>query len=387
MWRKITIGFLALLVALGITALWQRDKLVRLSATISLFAPENIVANFSSMGQIFETAPIPVSRAPDPLPVGDALALPDDWTAWLARRSVTGVVILKAGEIRHASYHLGTGPDDARISWSTAKSFLSALYGIALRDGAITSLDDQVTQYVPELVGTAYDGVTIRNVLQMSSGVTFDEDYLDFWSDINKMGRILALGGSMDKFAAKLDARFADPGETWKYVSIDTHVLGMVLRNATGQSLAELLGTHILDPLGTYGSPHYLADGYGVSFALGGLNLTVRDYARMGEMFRNDGTFQGRQIVPADWVLESTTPSAKTAPGAIQYGYQWWIPSDARDGEFLARGVYGQYVYINRDKATVVAVTGADRSFRAAGAFDDSLDMFRRISALDGTEK
>jgi CubicO group peptidase (beta-lactamase class C family) len=154
----------------------------------------------------------------------------------------------------------------------------------------------------------------------------------------------------------------------------------MVLRRVTGQSLADLIGRHILGPMGTYGTPHYVSDGYQVAFAMGGLNLTTRDYARMGELFRNQGAFQGKQIVPADWVSERTQPSAKTKPGRIQYGYQWWIPEDAEPGEFLARGVYGQYIYINRPAKTVVAVNSADRQFREDGAFDQNLAMFRSLS-------
>jgi CubicO group peptidase (beta-lactamase class C family) len=118
-----------------------------------------------------------------------------------------------------------------------------------------------------------------------------------------------------------------------------------------------------------------------VAFALGGLNMTLRDYARLGELFREMGQFQGQQIVPAAWVAESTRPTAPTAPGQIGYGYQWWIPADAREGEFLARGVYGQHVYIDRQSKTVIAVSAADRFFTQNGAFADALQMFRTLSA------
>lgn len=387
MWKWLLRGLGAVLVGLVVLGFWKRDELMRLNAVNTLFAKDKIVWNFSNMGELFETADIPISKAPEPLPSGEPIPMPDDWNDWLARRAVTAVVIVHEGDVVHEAYHLGTKPEDQRISWSVAKSYLSALFGVLVARGDVDNLDDPVTKYAPALIGSAYDGTTIRNVLQMSSGVTFDEDYLDFWSDINKMGRVLALGGSMDGFAAGLSDSFVAPGEKWKYVSIDTHVLSMVLRGATGQSLADLLGEHILDPLGTYGKPTYVTDGYGVAFALGGLNLTTRDYARMGEMFRNDGAFGGRQIVPADWAMESTAPSAKTAPGKIKYGYQWWIPKDGRDGEFLARGVYGQYVYIDKQSGVVIAVNGADKQFRDDGAFDDSMQMFRRIaSGLEGSE-
>lgn len=380
--RRILLKALAvLLVVVAGLVVWKREALMRLHAVNTLFAEDKIVSNFSSMGSMFETRPIPVSPVADPLPNGQTMTLPPDWQDWLSRRAVTGIVVLHDGAVVHEDYHLGTSATDQRISWSVAKSYLSSLFGVLLARGDVENLDDPVVKYAPSLTGNAYDKATIRDVLQMESGVTFDEEYLDFWSDINKMGRVLALGGSMDGFAEGLTETFAAPGERWKYVSIDTHVLGMVLRGATGQSLADLLGEHILGPLGTYGTPYYVTDGYGVAFALGGLNLTTRDYARMGEMFRNNGAFNGRQIVPADWAVESTIPSARTAPGKLQYGYQWWMPSDAREGEFLARGVYGQYVYVDKTSGVVIAVNGADKQFREDGAFDDSLRMFRRIAA------
>ncbi|MFZ7090271.1 serine hydrolase domain-containing protein [Primorskyibacter sp. 2E233] len=382
MWKRIGKGFVLLLLLIAAMALWKREELQRLNAVNTLFSEEKIVYNFSHMDRLFNAVPIPVEGVPTPLPHGRPIALPDDWQDWQERRAVTGVVILKDGAVVHEAYRLGTKAEDRRISWSMAKSYLSALLGVLLDKGDVDSLDDPVTQYAPELIGSAYDGATIRNVLQMSSGVEFDEDYLDFWSDINKMGRVLALGGSMDGFAAGLDQRYSEPGTHWHYVSIDTHVLGMVVRGATGKPLPDLMAEFILTPLGTYADPYFVTDGYGVAFALGGLNLTTRDYARLGELFRGKGAFQGRQIVPADWAVESTRPSAPTATGALKYGYQWWIPEDAREGEFMARGVYGQYIYIDQSSGTVIAINAADRNFRDKDAFSDSLQMFRRLAQI-----
>ncbi len=371
---------IALALVLAVGTFSQREKLARLYAAITIFSESRITHNFSHMDALFHSRTIPKVPATAPLPVGEHMALPNGWSNWLARRRVTGIVVLRNGAIVHESYHLGTKADDLRISWSVAKSFLSSLFGIMLAEGHVDNLDSPVTRYAPSLKGSAYDGASIRDVLQMSSGVQFDEDYLNFWSDINKMGRVLALGASMDRFAASQQARSAKPGTEWAYVSIDTHVLGMVLRGATGRSLPEMMGDHVLGPLGVESPAYYLVDGFGTAFALGGLNLTTRDYARFGEMFRNEGRFDGRQIVPRDWVLESTRPSAPTEPGELQYGYQWWGAVDARIGEFFARGVYGQFIYIDKDSGTVIAVNGADRNFRDAGAFEDALDMFRQIS-------
>lgn len=252
--------------------------------------------------------------------------------------------------------------------------------GIVLEDGDIKSIDDQVTDYVPMLIGSAYDGATIKDVLQMSSGVVFNEDYLDFNSDINKMGRVLALGGSMDTFAASLDERFVEPGTVWQYVSIDTHVVGMVIRGATGRTIPELLTEKIFSKMGFEADPYYVSDGYGVAFVLGGLNLRTRDYARFGQMIANGGAWNGQQIVPRAWLAASTKPSANTATGKPAYGYQWWIHQGASAGEFNAQGVYGQYIFIDTARDVVIAVNSADKLFKEEGASDQNFEMMRTIA-------
>ena len=308
------------------------------------------------------------------------MALNAESAQWITDRTITSLVVLKDGALVHESYYQDTSTDDLRISWSVAKSYLSALFGVLLEEGAITSIDDPVTKYAPSLKGGAYDGASIRNVLNMASGVTFDEDYLDQSSDINKMGRVLALGGSMDGFAADLNETFADPGTDWQYVSIDTHVISMVIRGATSEQIAPLLSEKIIKPMGLEATPYYLTDGNGIAFVLGGVNLPTRDYARMGQMYLQNGAYNGQQIVPADWVAASTIPSAPTSEGEYGYGYQWWMPKDGRVGEFLARGVYGQYIYINRPLGVVIASNAADRAFRTKGVSDYNVEIFRKIA-------
>ena len=371
---------LAVLVLIAAAAaLWKRDEIARLLAVNSLFAEENIVQNFSHMDALFWTRALSRGDAPvSELPAGAPFALTPAMEQWVKDRSVTGLVILKDGKLRFDQYYLGTGPEDLRISWSVAKSFLSALFGVLQAEGAFGSLDYQVVQYAPALKGSAYDGATIRDVLTMSSGVGFNEDYLDFNSDINKMGRVLALGGSMDDFAAGLKTRAAEPGTRWHYVSIDTHVLGMVIRGATGKDIPELLESRILAPMGFEAAPYYITDGTGTSFVLGGLNLRTRDYARFGQMILQGGMWQGKQVVPADWVAASTSPQA--ADGS-SYGFQWWIPEGGTKGEVMARGIYGQYIYINPEKGVVIAMNAADRLFEEPGVDVGDIAMFRSIAA------
>ena len=372
---------LALLLAAVAIGLWKREEITRLLAVNSLFAEDRIVENFSNMDAAFLTAPVSRGMGPTAeLGYGPAYDPPPAVEDWIVDRNVTALVVLKNGQIIYENYFKGTGADDRRISWSVAKSFLSALVGTLVADGTIASLDDPVTKYAPMLEGGAYDGATIRNVLNMASGVTFDEDYLDRGSDINRMGRVLALGGRMDDFAAGLTETFAPPGQEWQYVSIDTHVIGMVVRGATGRSVIDLLGERIIEPMGLERAPYYLTDGTGVAFVLGGLNLTTRDYARFGQMFAQQGRYNGRQIVPADWVAASTSPSAPTAEGEIGYGYQWWIPRGAAPGTYMARGIYGQYIYIDTAKGVVIAANAADRKFREPGVEDRNVEIFRLIT-------
>lgn len=373
---------LVLLLAIIAVGVWKRHDISRLMAVNSLFEADDIVQNFSNMNGAFLTTPLSRgSGATSDLPYGPETELPDYAAGWIKTRNITSVLVMQNGEIRYEEYFLGTGPDDRRISWSIAKSYLSALFGILLDEGAIDSIDDPVTKYAPTLTGGAYDGASIRNVLNMASGVAFDEDYLDYNSDINRMGRIVALGGTLDDFTESFTNRFAEPGDTWQYVSIDTHVIGMVIRGATGRSVTELMAEKIIAPLGQERDAYYITDGAGVAFVLGGLNLTTRDYARFGLMIEQDGKYDGQQIVPADWVRESTAASAPTAAGEIRYGYQWWVPADATTGEFFARGIYGQYLYIDQARDVVIVVTGADRAFRTPGVSDENIAMLRKIAA------
>jgi CubicO group peptidase (beta-lactamase class C family) len=373
---------LALVLALLVVGFWKREELTRLWAVNTLFDEGRIVTNFSNMDRAFLTLPVPRGDGPVfRLPQGPEMTLPEGVERWINERHVTSLLVLHEGRIVHESYLRGTGAEDRRISWSVAKSFLSALVGIAVAEGQIASLDDPVTRYAARLQGSAYDGTTIRQLLQMTSGLEFDEDYLDYDSDINRMGRVLALGGTMDGFAAGLTARAAEPGTRWKYVSIDTHALAMVLRGATGRDVPALLSEHIIQPLGFEAEPYYLSDGEGVAFALGGLNVTTRDYARFGLMVEQMGHFQGRQVVPEDWIEASTIPSAPTPEGALKYGYQWWMPADARAGEVFGQGIYGQYIYIDRARDAVIVVTSADRGFREPGVTTGNIAMLRRIAA------
>lgn len=368
------LAVLALLAA--VAGFVKRDELARLWAVNRLFDEDRIVWNFSHMDRLFFTRAMGAGT-PEPLPEGPAARLPLGFDDWQQARSVTATVVLHGGRVVHENYRLGTGAEDLRISWSMAKSALSLLFGTLVDDGTFTDLDVPVTRYAPSLRGSAYDGATIRNVLNMASGVSFDEDYLDFWSDINRMGRVLALGGSMDAFAAGQSARRGAPGADWLYVSIDTHVIAMVIRGATGRSIPDLMQERLFAPLHLEHAPYFITDGEGVAFALGGLNLTTRDFARLGQLVAQGGQWNGAQIVSRDWIEASTGASAPQGAG---YGYQWWVPDHATGGEVYAIGIYGQYIWIDPARDVVVAVNSADRLFEEPGATEENIAMLRAIA-------
>jgi CubicO group peptidase (beta-lactamase class C family) len=392
--RIIALGVVIVTAIVGAAGHVNRDKLERLANVNSLFNETKIVSNFSSIKDLFYWAPVARAGPVIPWPV-DKKQLPAQYIwkdktkgveDWLKATSTTSLVVVKNGKLVFEDYYLDTKPDDRRISWSVAKSFLSAMFGIAVADGRIKSLDDAVDLYAPMLQGSVYEGVSIRNVLNMASGIAFNEDYLSFWSDINKMGRVLALGGSMDGYAASLTNQLRKPGLARQYTSIDTHVLSMVLRGATGMPLQTFMEQNLWNKLGVEQDAYYVTDSQSNAFALGGLNITTRDYARFGQMMLGFGAFNGQQIIPAEWAIKSVENTAPKTSGTDRfgYGYQWWLPENAK-GEFFAVGVYGQYIYVNRPLGTVVVKTSAHRAFMNDGQggaliAEETIEMFRAFA-------
>ncbi len=371
-------------------------ELKQLYRVVNLFNEDVIVHNFSNMNEVMPTKLI---KRSDPIRdfKGSPLDLPKSFTfrdhkidleLFLKETKSTALVVIKDEAITFEEYYLGTKENDLRVSWSMAKSYLSALFGIAVYEGHIPDLNVAVTEYVPKLKGSGYDGVTIKNVLQMSSGVAFNEDYHDFNSDINRFGRMMALGGSFDEFAASL-VREREQGTYMHYVSIDTHVLGMVLRAATGKTFEEYLTEKLWRKLGNEKDAHYLVDGLGEPMVLGGLSATSRDYARLGLLFRDNGQLNGEQIIPEQWIKDSITPDAShlipgkrdNANSDFGYGYQWWIPEHSEQ-EFFAMGIYGQYIYINQ-KANVVIVKNSANTHFSDNDYESihkTLAAFREIA-------
>lgn len=388
--KIIKILALLLLVVIGWIAVFQGDKVERLYHTMTLFDGDKIVHNFSNMREVAPTVEIKPSTdaskfdsQPAPLPIAFTYKSEQSVEEYLARTSTTALLVLKDGSVTYEEYYQGTKDTDYRISWSVAKSFLSALFGIAVEEGDIKSIEQTVTEYVPELVGTGYDGVRIKDVLQMSSGVAFNEDYYDFNSDINRFGRTFALGGSFDDFAASLKNE-KEPGTFLHYVSIDTHVLGMVLRAATGREIADYFDDKLWSKIEPESSTYYIVDDENEPMVLGGLNMRTRDFARFGLLYLNNGKWKDEQVIPEAWVTASVTPDAPhLVPGErdnsyinLGYGYQWWIPENA-DQEFYAIGIYGQFIYVNQKANVVIVKNSAHLEFA-----DNDYESFFEVIAF-----
>lgn len=390
---------LLIILAIGIALNWTKIK--RLHAVNTVFDANKIVHNFSNMSVAFlnhqlDASPQPILFEKGLLPLPEVVTIAGKelkLTDVLEQLDTTALVIVKDDKIVHEQYYLGTDANDLRISWSVAKSFMSGMYGPVLEAGLVKSLDDTVEQYVPSLTGTAYEGATIRNVLNMASGITFNEDYMDYNSDINQMGRVLGLGKSMDNYTRGLSERDVEAGKRMQYVSIDTHVAAMVLRAASGKSLHQLFNETYSANLGFEVAPYYLTDGEDVAFALGGLNLTTRDYAKFGQLFLDCGKFDGKQVIPCDWIKASTKHSAPSMTNrGIGYGYQWWVPmpqEGPNSGDFFAVGIYGQYIYVNPARNLVIAKNAADREFSQpvesyGHSMNANIDMFRSLADYFG---
>lgn len=319
----------------------------------------------------------------------------------------------------YEQYFRGNNQATKCISWSVGKSVVSALFGIAVAEGKIKSIESQtVTDFVPELKGSGYDGVRLKDVLQMSSGVAFNEDYGSFFSDINRMGRTLAFGGSIQAFVKSLK-REIEPGTKNHYISMDTQALGLVLRAATGMTLTEYLQEKLWPHVGMEADVRWSLDNEvdQMELAFGTLHAVTRDYARFGWLYLNQGKspLDGKQLIPMAWVKDSVTPDAPhLQPGdhghppwglrmyephdpALGYGYQFWIPGHPDDiknpsssklgGEYMAIGVYNQFIYVSPEHGVVIAKNSAYPFFNDDDNEEQSIEAFRAIAAKFSLKK
>lgn len=275
---------------------------------------------------------------------------------FLERTYTNALLVMKDGKIVSERYRNNSNERTRFMGWSMTKSITSILIGSALAEKRIQSLDDPIVRYLPELKGSGYDGATVRHILQMRSGVDYEERY-----DFDNPGaaatnHINALVKNATRFAdaARSVKRLHTPGEVFQYKTLDTAVLGWLLERVSGMPIAAYTASRLWEPLGAEADGFYIMDGppgVGREFNGAGFNATLRDFARVGLLMLNRGKANGRQIVSPEWVAESTRPTDATATGPMGYGYQWWTLGGA---SYSAIGLQGQYIFVDPASRTVV---------------------------------
>lgn len=338
-----------------------------------VLAPDLAVSTFRNIDRLFPTRTVPASGTPRPLPDAarglGAVRVETDGAAYglddvLTLDSVTGLIVLKDGAVTHETYRRGNRPDTRWMSMSVAKSITSTLAGAAIRDGHIGGLDSLVTDYVPALKGSAYDGVSVRDVLLMASGVAWDETYTDPASDRRALLRAQISqepGALMAVLAAR--PRVGEPGTVHTYSTGETQVLAEVVRGAVGRPLATYLSERIWAPYGMEtDAAWWLASPGGIEIGGSGLSATLRDYARFGQFVLDGGVIDGEPVLPDGWTQAAGRPQTLRTGETIDYGYMWWAArtgASAADKAFAAVGIHGQHLYVNPAARVVIAVTAA----------------------------
>lgn len=379
--------------------------------------PELQPGTFRNIDKIFNTRTIKRGETVYSLPYSASLLTsvkysPDavntyDIDDFITRNDVAGLLIIKDGKIVLERYAKGNSADSRWVGFSTGKSVVSTLIGIAIQDGKIKSIDDQVTDYLPQLLSTAYEGVTIKQLLQMSSGLQWNEDYLDSTSDISAVCQLIVDGkaGSILDYMSKLP-REAEPGTRFNYKTGETHIEAEVLNSVLGdESISDYLSRKIWANMGMEADANWVLESTnGIEFGGGLISMTLRDYGRFGTFILNNGVVNSEAILPTDWVEEATSVTSDApqcgygvlysdynvddAPSTypLGYGYNWWLlppawgvwdylndtsywGSYAIDvtqpnlpnlvGTYTAMGIFGQFIHINKEQNIVSVVLSA----------------------------
>ncbi len=356
------------------------------------FLEGNLAENFRQLDRFY---PVRIIRRSGPIFefVEDAQALPPSYNFQgisfnledlLERTKTTGLLVLKNESLLVERYFQGYSQESLAVSFSVAKSFTSALVGIALEQKLFQSIDEAVTDYVPELVGSGYEGVPLKHILQMCSGIRFVEEYDQEDADVIIMRQHIEDGKSIKEYAATLQAE-QPSGQVYNYASINTQVLGMLLENVTGVSPSDFLQEKIWSVLGMQSDANWVTDQHDTVLTYSLFNVSLRDYAKFGLLYLNRGTWQGKRIISEEWIQQSVTPEKEflklkdfySEGWDIGYGYQWWVPGGTA-GEFTALGIYGQYIYVNPAREIVIVKTSADPSFDEHDM--ETIAVFRAIA-------
>lgn len=360
--RHVLLGLLAALLAAGGVWYTSLDKETR-GLLAALPTDRDVLswkqgqreAAFRAMDRmpvLAKASSVTASPTPMPLPAGQPLEIPGI-DEYLRTQNTAGLVILQDGKVRFERYGLGFDDAGRWTSFSVAKSFTSTLVGAAIQDGHIKSLEDKVSRYIPGLRGSAYDDVTVRQLLTMSSGVRWNEDYEDPKADVAQFNNATPEAG-MDATVSYLRKlpRAHPPGEVWNYNTGETNLIGVLVSGATGKPLAQYLQEKIWHPAGMESEATWLLGRTGHEIAGCCLQASTRDFARFGLFVLANGAAGGQPVVPPDWFAQATRKQKDIGAPGRGYGFQWWTYDD---GSVAAQGIFGQGIYIDPQRRLVIA--------------------------------
>ncbi len=303
---------------------------------------------------------------------------------YLASDRVAGLLVLKDGKVAFEDYELGATPDTRWISFSMAKSVASTLVGAAIQQGLITSLDDPITRYLPQLKTGVYRDVSLHNIMQMASGVKWNETYTDPHSNRRQLldRQLEGKPGSIVTYMNGL-SRAAPPGTVWNYSTGESFLVGAVLESATHQSLADYCSKTLWSRLGMeHDATWWVESPGGMGLAGSGMGATLRDYGRFGLFVQQDGVIDGKRVVPSGWFQQAGSPHV-IGKASVDYGYLWWpIPAGdpVHQGAFQAVGIFGQHLYINPQQKLVIVVLSARPKPDSALSQVDDVPFFAAVA-------
>jgi CubicO group peptidase (beta-lactamase class C family) len=326
---------------------------------------------------------VPTGSTPSALPAGAPLKLPLDVDAYMAGQRSAALLVVHDGKLRLERYGLGFDAAGRWTSFSVAKSFTSTLVGAALKDGLIRSLDDKVSQYIPEMKGSAYDDVSVRQLLTMTSGVKWNEDYADPNSDVARFNNHKPEDGvdALVSYMRKLP-RAEPAGTKWNYSTGETNLVGILLGRATKKPLADYLAQKIWQPAGMEQQATWLLSKTGQEISGCCIQASARDYARMGQFILDGARIGGQSIVPDGYLADATSKRVGIGQPGRGYGYQWWTYDD---GSYSARGIFGQGIFIDpKRKLVIVSNANWAGGARDAGAMKARENFYKAVqSAVD----
>lgn len=399
----VSLVIVLILVALAAFVFSKRKIFSRLKTLASMRKPGQAAIAFMGLGHNLSSNTVAKSAQAQPLPRSIAdLQLPKsfvtegnelDVAQFLEDTGCTGMVIVHNGEVVFEQYQQGMQAGQIQMSFSVTKSITSTAVGLAVEDGLIGSVDDDVCTYLPELRGSGYDGVTIAQCMEMSSATDFQEDYeAGKPSDMPKFQKHFALLKSFITFIKTIGKHpERQVGKFNGYSSMDAQVAGMCVAAALGdKSMAQYVSEKLWGPIGAEDDAEWLVDGVGVEMAAGGLCASVRDLAKFGQLFLQKGRWGEQQVISEQWVSHATTPHAPhLMPGLRDdclkpwgYGYLWWTHEFPYGGDYFASGIYNNYVYVNPLKNLVIANLSANEDFmsRPESYKLNYVDLFQTIA-------